>query len=106
MTAPIDTEDVPKSKGTASIDTEAAPNDRQAINIEPIAIPSVQMDELRKITDNFSTKSLIYEGTYGRLYNGILKSGRASCIKKLDLKELSDQEFLTQVGLLLKSFSI
>ncbi|KAM7488659.1 hypothetical protein LguiB_026143 [Lonicera macranthoides] len=99
LTAPIDTEYVPKSKGTESVDTEAAPNDRQAINIEPIAVPSVQLDELREITDNFGTKSLIYEGPYRRLYNGILKSGRASCIKKLVLNELSDQEFLTQVSM-------
>ncbi|KAM7485597.1 hypothetical protein LguiA_001606 [Lonicera macranthoides] len=99
LTAPIDTEYVPKSKGTESVDTEAAPNDRQAINIEPIAVPSVQLDELREITDNFGTKSLIYEGPYRRLYNGILKSGRASCIKKLVLNERSDQEFLTQVSM-------
>ncbi|KAM7488658.1 hypothetical protein LguiB_026142 [Lonicera macranthoides] len=106
LNAPIDTEDVSKSTVTALIDTEAAPkntvaalNDTKATNIEPIVIPSVRLDELRKITDNFGTKCLIYEGTYGRLYNGILKSGRASCIKKLDLNELSEQEFLAQVSM-------
>ncbi|KAM7488657.1 hypothetical protein LguiB_026141 [Lonicera macranthoides] len=100
LTAPIDTEDVPKSTGTTSIGTVAAPNDRHAINIEPITVPSVQMDELREITDNFGTKSLIYVGTNGRLYKGTLKSGRASCIKKFRQNWLSDQFFLTQASLL------
>ncbi|KAM7485610.1 hypothetical protein LguiA_001619 [Lonicera macranthoides] len=89
--APTQTEAVPKNTVAASID-------RQAGNIEPIAVPSVQLDELWDITDNFGTKALIYEGNYGRLYKGILKSGQASCIKKLEINDdLPDQIFLTQV---------
>lgn len=68
-----------------------------------IAVPSVQLDELKEITNNFGTKSLIYVGKNGRSFNGILKSGQASCIKKLDSNKLRNKEFLAQVGLNLKS---
>ncbi|KAM7486433.1 hypothetical protein LguiA_002442 [Lonicera macranthoides] len=91
--APTQTEAVPENIVAASIDM-------QAVNVEPIAVPSVQLDELRKITYNFGRKALIYEGDYGRLYNGILKSGRASWIKKFDFNDdLPDQIFLTQVSM-------
>ena len=50
------------------------------------------------MTDNFGTKSLIGEGSYGRVYYGILKSGKAAAIKKLDSSKQPDQEFLAQVG--------
>lgn len=58
------------------------------------------MEELKDITDNFGTKALIGEGSYGRVYHGILKSGQAAAIKKLDSNRQPDQEFLAQVGLL------
>ncbi|KAM7485608.1 hypothetical protein LguiA_001617 [Lonicera macranthoides] len=80
-------------------DTVAALNGEQAVNIELVAVPSVQLDELKEITENFGPKSLICEGTSGKLYNGILKSGEASCIKKLDFNKLPDQEFLAQVSM-------
>lgn len=50
------------------------------------------------MTDNFGTKSLIGEGSHGRVYYGILKSGQAAAIKKLDSSKQPDQEFLAQVG--------
>lgn len=56
------------------------------------------MEELREITENFSSKSLIGEGSYGPVYHGILKDGRASAIKKLDARKQPDQELLAQVG--------
>ena len=55
------------------------------------------MDELKEITDNFSDQSLIGEGSYGRVYHGILKSELAAAIKKLDSSKQPDQEFLAQV---------
>lgn len=56
------------------------------------------MDELKEMTDNFGTKSLIGEGSYGRVYYGILKSGKAVAIKNLDSSKQPEQEFLAQVG--------
>lgn len=55
------------------------------------------MDELKEITENFGTKALIGEGSYGRVYHGVLKSGQAAAIKKLDSSKQPDQEFLAQV---------
>lgn len=77
--------------------TEAAPKDTQAVAIQPIAVPALQVDELKEITDNFGTKSLIGEGSYGRVYHGVLRSGQAAAIKKLDSSKQPDQEFLGQV---------
>nr|KAJ0225525.1 hypothetical protein LSAT_V11C100016730 [Lactuca sativa] len=79
--------------------TEAAPKDTQAVAIQPIAVPTVQVDELKEITDNFGTKSLIGEGSYGRVYHGVLRSGQAAAIKKLDSSKQPDQEFLAQVSM-------
>ncbi|PWA34694.1 pto-interacting protein 1 [Artemisia annua] len=79
--------------------TEAAPKDTQAVAIQPIAVPALQVDELKEITDNFGTKSLIGEGSYGRVYHGVLRSGQAAAIKKLDSSKQPDQEFLGQVSM-------
>ncbi|KAD4385159.1 hypothetical protein R6Q59_010690 [Mikania micrantha] len=79
--------------------TEAAPKDTQAVAFQPIAVPTLQVDELKEITDNFGTKSLIGEGSYGRVYHGVLRSGQAAAIKKLDSSKQPDQEFLAQVSM-------
>ncbi|XP_022890479.1 pto-interacting protein 1-like [Olea europaea var. sylvestris] len=70
----------------------------QAVNVQPIAVPSIPGDELKEITDNFGSDSLIGEGSYGRVYYGILKNGRAAAIKKLDASKQPDDEFLAQVS--------
>ncbi|KAM7463206.1 hypothetical protein LguiA_031327 [Lonicera macranthoides] len=79
--------------------TEDAPKDTQTVNIQPIAVPDIQVDELKEITENFGTKALIGEGSYGRVYHGVLKSGQAAAIKKLDSSKQPDQEFLAQVSM-------
>ena len=53
------------------------------------------------MTDNFGTKALIGEGSYGRVYYGVLNSGQAAAIKKLDASKQPDQEFLAQVSLII-----
>lgn len=65
--------------------------------MQPIAVPAISADELRDITDNYGGKSLIGEGSYGRVFYGVLKSGKAAAIKKLDSSKQPDQEFLAQV---------
>lgn len=77
--------------------TETAQKDKETINMQPIAVPSIGVDELKDITDNFGSKSLIGEGSYGRVYHGVLKSGQAAAIKKLDSSKQPEQEFLAQV---------
>ncbi|KAH6802310.1 Protein kinase superfamily protein [Perilla frutescens var. frutescens] len=78
--------------------TEATSKD-QAVKIQPIAVPSIPVDELKEVTSNFSTESLIGEGSYGRVYYGVLANGRAAAIKKLDASKQPDDEFLAQVSM-------
>lgn len=79
--------------------TEAAPKDTKTVDIQPIAVPTIPVDELKEITESFGTKALIGEGSYGRVYYGLLKSGQAAAIKKLDASKQPDQEFLAQVSM-------
>ncbi|GAA0161516.1 hypothetical protein LIER_17813 [Lithospermum erythrorhizon] len=79
--------------------TEAAQKDTQTQNLLPIAVPSISVDELKDVTDNFGTKSLIGEGSYGRVYYGVLANGKHSAIKKLDSSKQPDQEFLSQISM-------
>ncbi|PSR92456.1 Pto-interacting protein like [Actinidia chinensis var. chinensis] len=80
-------------------DTEAAPEDTKTVDIQPIAVPTIPVDELKEITDNFGSKVLIGEGSYGRVYYGLLKSGQTAAIKKLDSSKQPDQEFYAQVSM-------
>lgn len=50
----------------------------------PIEIPAIPLDELNRMTDNFGTKALIGEGSYGRVFYGKLSDGQPAAIKKLD----------------------
>ncbi|KAJ4705538.1 Protein kinase [Melia azedarach] len=50
----------------------------------PIEIPSMQLDELNRLTTNFGSKALIGEGSYGRVFYAKLSNGQAAAIKKLD----------------------
>ena len=77
--------------------TAEATSKDQAVKIQPIAVPSIPVDELKEVTSNFSTDSLIGEGSYGRVYYGTLTNGRAAAIKKLDASKQPDDEFLAQV---------
>ncbi|GER46928.1 protein kinase superfamily protein [Striga asiatica] len=79
--------------------TETAQKDKQSISMQPIAVPAIPVDELKDITDNFGSKSLIGEGSYGRVYHGVLKSGQTAAVKKLDSSKQPDQEFLAQVSM-------
>jgi pto-interacting protein 1 len=68
----------------------------------PIEVPELSFEELKEKTDNFGSKALIGEGSYGRVYYAILDSGKHVSVKKLDAStdpEL-DNEFLTQVWLM------
>lgn len=79
--------------------TDPATKASQIVKVQPIAVPSISVEELKEVTDNFGNKALIGEGSYGRVYYGILKNGRAAAIKKLDASKQPDQEFLAQVSM-------
>ncbi|CAL0306906.1 unnamed protein product [Lupinus luteus] len=70
----------------------------RTIDFQPIAVPSLSVDELKSVTDNFGSKCFIGEGAYGKAYRAVLKNGRAVAIKKLDSSIQPDQEFLAQVS--------
>ncbi|XP_031098664.1 pto-interacting protein 1 [Ipomoea triloba] len=78
---------------------ESAQKETQPVNIQPITVPDLPVEELKDVTDNFGTKALIGEGSYGRVYYGILRNGRAAAIKKLDSSKQPDREFLAQVSM-------
>ncbi|KAF9669208.1 hypothetical protein SADUNF_Sadunf14G0083900 [Salix dunnii] len=79
--------------------SETAPRGTQAVKIQPIEVPAISVDELKEVTDNFGTNSLIGEGSYGRVYYGVLKTEQAAAIKKLDASKQPDDEFLAQVSM-------
>ncbi|KAK9281295.1 hypothetical protein L1049_004192 [Liquidambar formosana] len=78
---------------------EAATKGSQVVKVQPIAVPAIPVDELKEVTDNFGTSALIGEGSYGRVYYGVLKNERAAAIKKLDSSKQPDDEFLAQVSM-------
>ena len=77
--------------------SETAKQGTQAVKIQPIEVPELPVDELKEITDGFGESSWIGEGSYGRVYYGVLKSRQAAAIKKLDASKQPDDEFLAQV---------
>lgn len=77
--------------------SETAPKGAQTVKVQPIEVPSIPADELKEITENFGSGALIGEGSYGRVYYGVLKSEKPAAIKKLDASKQPDDEFLAQV---------
>lgn len=65
----------------------------------PIEVPALSLEELKEKTDNFGSKALIGEGSYGRVYYASLNNGKAVAVKKLDVSSEPETnvEFLTQV---------
>lgn len=64
---------------------------------QPIEVPAISLDEIKEITKNFSSDALIGEGSYARVFLGVLKDGKKSAVKRLDSSKQPDQEFLVQV---------
>ncbi|XP_008790659.1 PTI1-like tyrosine-protein kinase 3 [Phoenix dactylifera] len=70
----------------------------------PIEVPALSLDELKEKTDNFGSKFLVGEGSYGRVYFATLNNGKQVALKKLDVasEPESNNEFLTQVSMVTK----
>ncbi|XP_022935390.1 pto-interacting protein 1-like [Cucurbita moschata] len=79
--------------------TEAAPAVTQAVKMQPILVPTIPIEELSEVTDNFGNEALIGEGSYGRVYYGVLKNEQRAAIKKLDASKQPNDEFLAQVSM-------
>ena len=45
-----------------------------------IEVPPIPIEELKEATHNFGQKSLIGEGSYGRVYYSVLRSGHTAAI--------------------------
>ncbi|WZY90085.1 PTI1-like tyrosine-protein kinase 2 isoform X1 [Brassica rapa] len=67
----------------------------------PIEVPPLSVEEVKEKTDNFGSKSLIGEGSYGRVYYATLNDGKAVALKKLDVapEAETNAEFLSQVSM-------
>ncbi|VFQ97389.1 unnamed protein product [Cuscuta campestris] len=62
-----------------------------------IEVPKLSLDEIKEKPDNFGSRALIGEGSYGRVYFAKLDNGKTVAVKKLDVssKQESDVEFLS-----------
>ncbi|KAL4591242.1 hypothetical protein LXL04_004198 [Taraxacum kok-saghyz] len=69
--------------------------------VPTIEVPSLSLEELKEKTENFGSKALIGEGSYGRVYFANLNNGKSVAVKKLDVspEAESNNEFLTQVAM-------
>lgn len=67
--------------------------------ILPIETPTLSLDELNKMTDNFGSRALIGEGAYCQVFHGKLSDGQEVVVKKLDASSSSelDSDFTDQV---------
>ncbi|CAM8975185.1 hypothetical protein QQ045_030909 [Rhodiola kirilowii] len=83
--------------GLSKVPTAVKPEVKK---IPPIEVPALSLEELREKTDNFGSKALIGEGSYGRVYYASLNNGIAVAAKKLDVSSEPDDnnEFLTQLS--------
>uniref|UniRef100_A0A0D9VYA7 Protein kinase domain-containing protein n=1 Tax=Leersia perrieri TaxID=77586 RepID=A0A0D9VYA7_9ORYZ len=66
----------------------------------PIDVPAVALSELNRLTGNFSDRSLVGEGSYGRVYRATLSSGEVVAVKMFDNggSAQSEAEFSTQLS--------
>lgn len=79
--------------------SDPTPKGVQTVKVQPIEVPIIPVEEIKDITDSFGNNALIGEGSYGRVYYGVLKNGKTAALKKLDSSKQPDQEFLAQVTL-------
>lgn len=79
--------------------SDPAPKGVQTVKVQAIEVPIIPIEEIKEVTENFGNNTLIGEGSYGRVYYGILKNGKAAALKKLDSSKQPDQEFLAQVSM-------
>ncbi|KAL3633161.1 hypothetical protein CASFOL_026145 [Castilleja foliolosa] len=63
-------------------------------------IPALSLDDLNRRTNNFGTKALLGEGSYGRVFYAKLSSGHEAALKKLDnASPEPDSDFTAQLSM-------
>ena len=90
----------PQTSNTRSQETASrpeAPPRPTAATPTFIDVPQLSLEEFKEATEDFSAASLLGEGSYGRVYYGVLRNGRPAAIKKLDVNVQPDSEFLEDV---------
>ncbi|KAI5067082.1 hypothetical protein GOP47_0018210 [Adiantum capillus-veneris] len=82
---------------------DMAARNTASVSAQSIEAPRLPLDILKEATDNFGVKSMIGEGSYGRVYYANL-DGKAAAIKKLDVnnQQESDEDFLSQIAMVSK----
>lgn len=75
---------------------EESLKDEHAVKMILVDVPAIPIHELKHITRNFSSASLICKGFNGYIYRGALKIGQVAAIKKLHY-HFRNKEFLEQV---------
>ncbi|KAH0689075.1 probable protein kinase At2g41970 [Solanum tuberosum] len=67
----------------------------------PIEVPEMSLVELNRLTGNFGKKTLIGEGSYGRVFGAKLSNGQQAAIKKLDTTSSPepDSDFTAQLSM-------
>ncbi|KAG8062382.1 hypothetical protein GUJ93_ZPchr0003g16782 [Zizania palustris] len=54
------------------------------VKVLPIEVPALPLSELNRLTGNFGDRSLVGEGSYGRVYRATLSTGEAAAVKMFD----------------------
>ncbi|XP_078447423.1 PTI1-like tyrosine-protein kinase 3 isoform X3 [Wolffia australiana] len=101
-----DRQKIPKDNFEAGNRKPAKPSDapHSGVHYPPptIDVPALTLEELKEKTENFGSKSLIGEGSYGRVYFAKFDDKDAA-IKKLDASDAeTNNEFLSQVAMVSK----
>ena len=93
--------------GLGSILSSSPPSSSSTslVSSMPVSLLSVKtfsIAELRKATDKFSSKKVLGEGGFGRVYHGILGDGSEVAVKLLtrENNQNGDREFIAEVEML------
>ena len=66
-----------------------------------LSVKTFALFELEKVTDKFSSKRILGEGGFGRVYHGVMEDGSEVAVKLLTKDNQSgDREFIAEVEML------
>lgn len=74
-----------------------AQNSAQDVKVQPIEVAALLADDISQATNDFKPRFLVGEGSYAKVYRGVLMNDQPVAIKKLEYNEQPDREFLAQV---------
>lgn len=66
----------------------------------PSSVKTFSIAELEKATDKFSSRKVLGEGGFGRVYLGSMEDGSEAAIKLLTREGTGDREFIAEVEML------